>query len=112
VSHHERNHAQAKHINDLWLYLQGVEELKKLEDLAFVFTVARQHHHRLNWTARGIELGRLLRHSRSTITRILKRIAGRNGWVKRDRRWGRKSNVYTPTWRLLKIMAQVKKGGF
>ena len=111
MSHHRGKSAQDAHIADLWLYLLGLHEMT-LEEKTFIYTVARQHKAERNWTARGIELGRLFSCSRSTMTRRLKRIAGRNGWVKRDRRWGRKSNVYQPTWRLLKLMAQVKRGGF
>ena len=85
MSHHEGKQAQDKHIEDLPLYIGGLEGLYP-DEKYFILIVARQHHKKKNWTARGIELARIFSRSRSTITRRLKRITGRNGWIERDRR--------------------------
>ena len=110
MSHHKNGRAQgsAQRIADLWLYLLGNGELS-LEEKVFLYTVARQHWARKNWTARQHELARLFSCSPATIKRRIVLIAGRHGWITKEWRGGHQSNVYAPGWRLSQLMARVKK---
>lgn len=47
--------------------------------------------------------------SRATVIRATEGLVGSHGWLRRDRRGGRKSNAYYPEWRLLRLIARGKR---
>jgi|GEM_PF-3889738 len=54
-------------------------------------------------------LAKMLSCSRSTVARGLSALEGRHGWVSNEWRGGRKTNIYSPGWRLLQLIQRTER---
>ena len=47
--------------------------------------------------------------SRRTVTRAIYGLEGRHGWIHNEWRGGRKTNIYSPGWRLLSLIGRERR---
>lgn len=108
-------HAQAyphHPIQSLPFYILGLDRLTTAQKL-ILLAVADCYARRKPFQPSLAVLARLCSCSRRSVMRALCGLDGRHGWIRNEWRGGRKTNIYSPGWRLAQLMqrAKITKGG-
>lgn len=102
-----RRHPQGG-IQSFLFYVHSIHRLSTVQK-SIILLVTDCHNRGSPFRPSLVALGKLCSCSRKTAWRALQGLDGQHGWITREWQGGQKTNIYSPGWRLKRILERWRK---